>query len=184
MWAREDLCGFWKSSKSLYFLQLYHSFYGTYPAVNRPIMRVPPIEAWQMGITSCNSASKTLYPAIDQSAHSHSRPTDEEIPVEVLRSSDSNNRIRVRQSCKYTDPNKKKKVWACEDFLFVHNADETYSLEFSNWARTAILSKLCISVPVVEESISTDSRDERISKADNNLLCAFLFLRSVTNGRR
>ena len=31
-----------------------------YPAVNRPMMRVPAIVAWQMGMTSCNSASKML----------------------------------------------------------------------------------------------------------------------------
>lgn len=33
----------------------------TYPAVNRPTMRVPAIVAWQIGMTSCNSASKTLH---------------------------------------------------------------------------------------------------------------------------
>lgn len=32
----------------------------TYPAVNRPIILVPAMVAWQMGITSCNSASKIL----------------------------------------------------------------------------------------------------------------------------
>ena len=32
----------------------------TYPAVNRPTILVPAIVAWQMGITSWSSASKTL----------------------------------------------------------------------------------------------------------------------------
>ena len=32
----------------------------TYPAVNLPTILVPAIVAWHMGITSCNSASKTL----------------------------------------------------------------------------------------------------------------------------
>ena len=33
----------------------------TYPAVKRPTILVPAIVAWQMGMTSCNSASKTLF---------------------------------------------------------------------------------------------------------------------------
>lgn len=32
----------------------------SYPTVNRPTIRVPAIVAWQMGMTSCNSASNTL----------------------------------------------------------------------------------------------------------------------------
>lgn len=32
----------------------------TYPAVKRPIIRVPAIVAWQMGMTSWSSASNTL----------------------------------------------------------------------------------------------------------------------------
>lgn len=32
----------------------------THPAVNRPTIRVPATVAWQMGMTSCSSASKTL----------------------------------------------------------------------------------------------------------------------------
>lgn len=33
-----------------------------YPTVRRPIIRVPAIVAWQMGMTSWSSASKTLFP--------------------------------------------------------------------------------------------------------------------------
>ncbi len=34
----------------------------THPAVSLPIILVPAIVAWHMGITSCSSASKTLEP--------------------------------------------------------------------------------------------------------------------------
>lgn len=35
-----------------------------YPTVNLPTILVPAIVAWQMGMTSCSSASNTLFPSV------------------------------------------------------------------------------------------------------------------------
>lgn len=73
----------------------------TYPAVNRPIILVPAIVAWQMGMTSCSSASKILGKHVCQHTTFYMRPAGRRgergagVPVEILAGAHGHERVGV-----------------------------------------------------------------------------------------
>ena len=88
-------------------------------------MRVPAMVVWQMGMTSCSSASKTLqWWSVSLVADVH---VQEVLPVEVLGSADSDEGVRVCESREDTNPGRTVSISAHRMAGFA-----AYSLEFSN----------------------------------------------------
>ena len=138
----------------------------TYPAVSRPMILVPAIVAWQIGMTSCSSASKTLcnHPSalamFPKSFYGYvSRKGicevlvwgvergQEALPVEVLAGAHGYKSIGIRQGCKDSDSvegwvslvAQSRAGWVGYGIVYSMEGQGTYSLEFSNCARTAMM---------------------------------------------
>ena len=134
----------------------------TYPAVNLPTILVPAIVVLQIGMTSCNSASNTLSrrqqpfrPFFLSLCSMRTRPS---IPVEVLARANGSKGVRIRQCRKDTNSKDSLLVstlrvlsggtlgMSCRQGRAPRGrpsaqcgATETYSFEFSNCARTAMI---------------------------------------------
>jgi hypothetical protein len=140
---------------------------------------VPAIVAWQIGITSCSSASKTLFLSasiphpvqfsLQTSPHSGSpsiadaHMVSKNIPIEILTSAHSNQSITIRQRRKdahsaaisfysitqFPPSSLPPSVLGAGSLSRGHSAmrgtsleSQTHSFEFSNCARTAMMSSL------------------------------------------
>ena len=96
------------------------------------MMRVPAMVVWQMGMTSWSSASKTLQRWLDLAvAGVH---VQDGVPVEVLGGADSDEGVGVCEGREDTNPSRSVSISAACEMHFA-----AYSLEFSNWARTAMI---------------------------------------------
>lgn len=95
-------------------------------------MRVPAMVVWQMGMTSWSSASKTLQRWLGLAMAGVE--VQRVVPVEVLGSADSDESVRVCEGREDTDPERSVSISVGCAFDFA-----AYSLEFSNWARTAMI---------------------------------------------
>ena len=78
---------------------------GTYPAVKRPIILVPAIVAWQIGMTSWSSASNTLRRKGSAACASVSllEKSEIDVPVEILRGTDGDEGVGVCESSEDAD---------------------------------------------------------------------------------
>jgi hypothetical protein len=91
---------------------------------------------WQMGMTSWSSASKTLRRwSVSLVA---AGDADWFLPVEVLGSADSDEGVGVCEGREDTNPEPSVSISAGRTDGFA-----AYSLEFSNWARTAMILWIC-----------------------------------------
>ena len=81
----------------------------THPAVNRPTILVPPIVAWQMGMTSCNSDSNILITTTNNAVSivlnrsERKKKKSRNKPIKILRSSNRDKSVGIRQRRKHTD---------------------------------------------------------------------------------
>ena len=78
----------------------------SHPEVSRPMILVPAIVAWHIGMTSCNSASNTLAhnDIPSESALAAVDVVGTNVPVEVLGSANSHDGVRVGQPCEDAYP--------------------------------------------------------------------------------
>lgn len=82
-----------------------HHCVKTYPAVNLPTILVPAMVVLQMGITSCNSASKTLHRCQRSCSFARGiKMCSWVVPVKVLARANGDEGVRVRQRREDTDP--------------------------------------------------------------------------------
>lgn len=118
--------------------------------------------AWQMGMTSCSSASNTLDGALMGGCFVVLVEKGLYAPVEVLGGANGNNSVRVGETGENTHSGKPKCVSqeskGCEIWPALSSRPArkkilrgaSYSLEFSNCARTAMIPSVGFGLPVVE----------------------------------
>jgi hypothetical protein len=120
-----------------------------------------------MGMTSWSSASKTLRMVsfrLQPRKRRCERPRARLcVPVEVLRSTYCDNRVRVGECGEDTDSAQQVSTCSLCAFAFVFAPLCTYSLEFSNCARTAML---CCGSSICASCWSEEGREERKSSVE------------------